>query len=153
MPPTSLGKWLKKVTPDDAGLTRPPAVVRVSSHKHEVRSIAQGYFQSQFRVTVYKEVVRPTHDSIKRERALTKVTNAFWTVHHPRRHKPTDKLPNRTDVEDWWMRNEYDINMWSEHVTHKLVRQGESILRIVSLTGSGRYLANGCETGSVLGLR
>jgi hypothetical protein len=31
-------------------------------------SIAHGYFQSQFRVQAYKEVDRPTHDSIKRER-------------------------------------------------------------------------------------
>jgi hypothetical protein len=109
---------LTKATPDDTVLTRPLVATRVSVHKDEVRSITHGCFQSQFRVSLYKEVDRPTHDSIKRERALTKVTNAFWTVHHPRRHKPTDKLPNRTDVEDWWMRNEYDINMWSEHVTH-----------------------------------
>jgi hypothetical protein len=30
-------------------------------------------------VLVYKGVDRPTHDSIKRERALVKVTNAFMT--------------------------------------------------------------------------
>jgi hypothetical protein len=29
MPPTALDKWLKKATPDDTGLTRPPAT-RVS---------------------------------------------------------------------------------------------------------------------------
>jgi hypothetical protein len=33
MPPTSLDKWLKKVTPDDTGLTRPPPTERVSVHK------------------------------------------------------------------------------------------------------------------------
>ena len=70
---------------------------------------AHGYFQSQ-RVTVYKEVGRPTHDSIKREQALVKVTNDFIT-------------------------------------------KGERILIIVRLTGLGSYLANGCETGSVLGFR
>ena len=36
--PTVLEKWLKKVTPDDTGLTRPPVVMRVSAHKDEVRS-------------------------------------------------------------------------------------------------------------------
>ncbi len=39
MPPTTLDNWLKKATPDDTGLTRPPAAVRVSEHKDEVRSI------------------------------------------------------------------------------------------------------------------
>ena len=76
MSPTALDKWLKKATPDDTGLTRPPAVARVSAHKVEVRSIDHGYFQSQFRVPVYKEVDRPTHDSIKREQALVKVTRS-----------------------------------------------------------------------------
>ncbi len=36
-PPTALDKWLKKVTTDDTGLTRPPDVVCVSGHKDEVR--------------------------------------------------------------------------------------------------------------------
>jgi hypothetical protein len=58
--PTEVDKWLKKATSDDTGLTRPPAVVRVSGHKDEVRTIAHGYFQSQLRVLVYKEVVRQT---------------------------------------------------------------------------------------------
>jgi hypothetical protein len=56
MSPTTLDKWLKKATPDDTGLTRPPAVARVIVHKDEVRSIVHGYFQSQFRVPVYKVV-------------------------------------------------------------------------------------------------
>jgi hypothetical protein len=76
MSPTTLDKWLKKTTPDDTGLTRPPVVTRVSAHKDEVRSIVHGYFQSQFRVSLYKEVDRPTHDSIKREQTLSTVTNS-----------------------------------------------------------------------------
>jgi hypothetical protein len=52
MPPTALDKWSKKETPDDTGLTRPPAVERISAHKDEVRSIAHGYLQSQLRVPV-----------------------------------------------------------------------------------------------------
>ena len=96
MPPTPLDNWLKKATPDDTGLIRPPAAARVSAHKDEVRSIAHGYFQSQFRVPVYKDVGRPTHDSIKREQALTKVTNVFMTQYSI----PTDthelpKLPTK----------------------------------------------------------
>ena len=79
MPPTALDKWLKKTTPDDTGLTRPPVVERVSTHKDEVRSIVHGYFQSQFRVPVYKVVDRPTQASIQREEALTTVANAFMT--------------------------------------------------------------------------
>ena len=107
MPPTALNKWLKKATPDDTGLTRPPAAARVSARKDEVRSIAHGYFQSQFRVPVYKEVGRPRHDSIKREQALTKVTNAFmaqYTIPIDTNQLPPclaqtgNKLPSRTDV-------------------------------------------------------
>ena len=56
--PATLDKWLKKATPDDTGLTRPPTVSRVSTHKDEFRSIDHGYFQSQFRMSVYKEVGR-----------------------------------------------------------------------------------------------
>ncbi len=37
MHPTEVDKWLKKATSDDTGLTRPPAVVRVSGHKDEVQ--------------------------------------------------------------------------------------------------------------------
>ena len=77
MSPTALDKWLKKATPDDTGLTRPPVVERVSTHKDEVRSIVHGYFQSQFRVPVYKVGGRPTQTSIQREQALTTVTNTF----------------------------------------------------------------------------
>ena len=117
MPPTPLDNWLKKATPDDTGLTRPPVVIRVSTHKDEVRSIVHGYFQSQFRVPVYKEVVRPTHGSIKPEQALTKVTNAFMTQYTiPIDTNHLTKLPSRTDVETWWMNNEQTMNLWSEHV-------------------------------------
>ena len=42
--PTVLDKRLKKATPDDTGLTRPPVAIRVSAHKDEVRSIVHGYF-------------------------------------------------------------------------------------------------------------
>jgi hypothetical protein len=82
MSPTTLDKWFRKVTTDDTGLTRRPDVVRVSEHKDEVRWIGHGYFRSQFRVSVYKEVDRPTHDSIKREQALTKVTSVFVTQYN-----------------------------------------------------------------------
>jgi hypothetical protein len=54
MSSTLLDNWLKKVIPVDTGLT---------------------HFQSQFRVTVYKTMGHPTHDSIKREEDLVKVTN------------------------------------------------------------------------------
>ena len=67
--PTALDKWLKKATVDDTGLTRPPVAIRVSAHKDEVRSIFHGYFQSQFRVPVYKVVGRSRQDAIKREEA------------------------------------------------------------------------------------
>jgi hypothetical protein len=116
MSPTDLDTWLKKTTLDDTGLTRPPAVALVSTHKDEVRSIDHGYFQSQFRVPVYKEVGRPTHDSIKREQVLTKVTNAFMVQYTiPIDTNQLSKLPSRTDVEVWWMSNEQTINLWSEH--------------------------------------
>ena len=72
-----MDKWLQKTKPGDKGLTRPPASGHISTHKNEVRSIARGYFQNQFRVTSYKQVGRPTHDSIKRQQALGKVTNDF----------------------------------------------------------------------------
>jgi hypothetical protein len=116
MPPTPLDNWLKKETPDDTGLIRPPAAARVSAHKDEVRSIAHGYFQSQFRVQVYKDVGRPTHDSIKREQALTKVTNVFMAQYSiPTDTNELPKLPSRNDVETWWMSNEQVINLRSEH--------------------------------------
>ncbi len=50
IPATTLDNWLKKTTPDDTGLIRPPAETCVGVHKDEVRSIGHGYFQSQFRV-------------------------------------------------------------------------------------------------------
>jgi hypothetical protein len=43
MPPTALDKWLKNATPDDTGLTRPPAAAHFSAHKDEVRSIVHGF--------------------------------------------------------------------------------------------------------------
>ena len=116
MSPTDLDTWLKKTTLDDTGLTRPPAVALVSTHKDEVRSIDHGYFQSQFRVPVYKEVGRPTHDSIKREQGLTKVTNVFMAQYSiPTDTNELSKLPSRNDVETWWMSNEQAINFRSEH--------------------------------------
>ncbi len=63
------------------GLTRPPVVVYVSTHKDEVRLIVHGYFQSQFRVPSCKEVDRPTHDSIKREQDLTNLVDDQWSGH------------------------------------------------------------------------
>ncbi len=72
-----MDKWLKKATPGNKGLTRPPASEHVSVHKNEVRSIVRGNFQNRFRVSAYKQVGRPTHDSQKREESLEKVTNAF----------------------------------------------------------------------------
>ena len=64
----------------------------VSAHKNEVRSIVHGYFQNIFRVTVFKQVGRPTHDSQKREEDLVKVTNVFMEQYT----LPTDtnQLPN-----------------------------------------------------------
>jgi hypothetical protein len=59
------------------GLTRPPVSARVSAHKIEVRSITREFFQIQFRVSSYKHVGRPTHDSQKREEDLEKLTNVF----------------------------------------------------------------------------
>jgi hypothetical protein len=37
-----MDKWLKKSTPGDKGLTRPPSSARVSTHTNEVRSITHG---------------------------------------------------------------------------------------------------------------
>ena len=100
MPFLQVDKWLKKATPDDTGLTRPPVAMRVSAHKDEVRSIVHGYFQSQFRVPVYKVVGRPRQDSIKREEALTTVTNAFMSQYTiPIDTNELPKLPSRDDVE------------------------------------------------------
>jgi hypothetical protein len=90
--------------------------MRVSAHKDEVRSIVHGYFQSQFRVPVYKVVGRPTQDSIKREEVLTTVTNAFmpqYTIPIDTNQLP--ELPTRDDVETWWMTNDQSMNLRSEH--------------------------------------
>ena len=47
---------------------------------------------------------------------LTKVTNTFMTQHTiPTDTNQLSKLPSRTDVEVWWMINDQDINLWSEH--------------------------------------
>ena len=66
------------------------------------KAIARGYFRSQFRVAVYKQVGRPTHDSQRREEALEKVTNVFmeqYTLHTDTHELPD--LPTRNDVEIW----------------------------------------------------
>jgi hypothetical protein len=65
---------------------------------------------------VYKVVDRPRQDSIKREEALTTVTNAFmgqYTIPIDTNELP--KLPSRDDVETWWMTNQQAINLRSEH--------------------------------------
>ena len=72
-----MDRWLQKAKEGDKGLTRPPASSCVSQHKNEVRSGARGFFQSQFRVSAYKSVGRPRHDSQKREDTVEKVTNVF----------------------------------------------------------------------------
>ena len=72
-----MDKWLKKSTPGDKGLTRPPSSAHVSTHKNEVRSIVHGHFQNRFKVSPYRQVGRPTHYSQKREETLEKVTNVF----------------------------------------------------------------------------
>ncbi len=46
-----MDRWFQKTKEGDKGLTRPPASVRVSQHKNEVRSIVRGFFQNQFRVS------------------------------------------------------------------------------------------------------
>ncbi len=111
-----MDQWLQKAKPGDKGLTRPPVSVRVSAHKNEVRSIARGFFQIQFRVPGYKHVGRPTHDSQKREEALEKVTNVFMEQYT----LPTDtneipNLPTRDDVKTWWLSNEEAMNLRSEN--------------------------------------
>ena len=131
-----MSQWLQKAKPGDKGLTRPPVSARVSEHKNEVRSIARGFFQIQFRVSGYKHVGRPTHDSQKREDVVEKVTNVFMEQYT----LPTDtneipNLPSRDDVKTWWLSNEETMN-----------------LRVASHTGEGRYPSNQNETGSVLRL-
>jgi len=74
-----MDQWLQKAKPGDKGLTRPPDSACVSEHKNEIRSVARGFFQIQFRVPAYKHVDRPTHDSQKREDTLEKVTNVCYT--------------------------------------------------------------------------
>ncbi len=116
MTPTALDKWLKKATPDDTGLRRPAVVSRVSANKDDVRSIVHGYFQSQFRVPVYKVVDRPAQPSIQREQDLTTVTNVFMAQYTiPIDTNQLPKLPSRDDVETWWMTNEQTMNLRSEH--------------------------------------
>ncbi len=111
-----MDQWLQKAKPGDKGLTRPPASARVSAHKNEVRSIARGFFQIQFRVPAYKHVGRPTHDSQKREEALEKVTNVFmeqYTLSTDTNEIPN--LPTRDDVKTWWLSNEEAMNLRSEN--------------------------------------
>jgi hypothetical protein len=102
-----MDQWFQKVKPGDKGLTRPPPLVCVSPNKNEVRSITRGFFQIQFRVSSYKHVDRPTHDSQKRQEVLEKVTNVFMEEYT----LPTDKnkipnLPTRDDVKTWWLSSE-----------------------------------------------
>ncbi len=93
--------------------SRPPTVTRVSSHKDVVRSIVHGYFQSQFRGSSYKEVDRPTHDSIKREQTLSTVTHTFMTQYTiPIDKNQLPKLPIRGDVQTGWMSYETTSNTW-----------------------------------------
>ncbi len=109
-------QWFQKAKPGDKGLTRPPASPRISEHKNEVRSIVRGFFQIQFRVSVYKHVGRPRHDSQKREDTVEKVTNVFMEQYT----LPTDtneipNLPSRDDVKTWWLSNEETMNLRSEN--------------------------------------
>jgi hypothetical protein len=85
-------QWLQKAKPGDKGMTRPPTSVCVSEHKNEVRSIARGFFQIQFRAPAYKHVGRPTQNSQKRDTPLEKVTNVFMEQYT----LPTDtnEIPN-----------------------------------------------------------
>jgi hypothetical protein len=95
---TMMDKWLKKVTPGDKGLTRPPDSSRVSTHKNEVRSMVRGHFQNRFKVTPYKQVGRPTHDSQKREETLEKVTNVLMEQYTlPTDTNELSNLPTRSD--------------------------------------------------------
>ncbi len=56
---------------------------------------------------MYKEVDRPTHDSIKQEQTLVKVTNIFMSQYIILKDtNQLSKLPSRIDVEAWWMNNE-----------------------------------------------
>jgi hypothetical protein len=56
---------------------------------------------------VYKVVVSQRQDSIKREEALTTVTNAFMGQYNiPIDTNELPKLPSRDDVETWWMTNQ-----------------------------------------------
>ncbi len=94
----TMDQWLEKAKPGDKGLTRPPVSAHVSEHKDEVRSIPRGFFQIQFRVSVYKHVGRPTYDSQKREDSVEKVTNVFMEQYT----LPTDtnEIPNLHSRDD-----------------------------------------------------
>ncbi len=143
--PTALDKWLKTVTSDDTGLTRPPPPVRVSAHKDEVRSIVHGYFQSQFRapgltrppaparVSQHKDEVRSIvhgyfHSQFRVPGYQSYVVGVQWTSRYPltcqtgRKH--TQNCQTDIHLQDSWL-----------------------------TPATGSYLANGCETGSVLGLK
>ena len=110
-----MDQWLQKEKPGDNALTRPPASARVSAHKNEVRSIARGYFQNQFRVPAYKHVGRPTQDSQKRDEALDKVTNVFMEQYT----LPTDtnELPNLTTRIDILFHRSY-FHVWTMKGAH-----------------------------------
>ena len=67
-------------------------------------------FPNEFRVSVYNQVGRPTHDSQKREEFLEKVTNVFMEQYT----LPTN-LPTRNDVEIWCLSNDETINLRSKN--------------------------------------
>jgi hypothetical protein len=81
---------------------------------------------------VCKEVARPTHHSIKREKPLVKVTNAFMTqCTIPIDTNQPPKLPSRTDLEVWWMNNEQEEEKWEEE--EKESEETEDLLSTLSL--------------------
>ncbi len=71
VPPFFVPSVVKEV---EGELTRPPTLTHVSTHQNEVRSIVRGYFQNRFKVSEYKQVGRPIHDSQKQEETLEKVS-------------------------------------------------------------------------------
>jgi hypothetical protein len=95
-----------------------------------------GYCQSQFRVSVYKQVGRP-HDSQKRQEDLPKVTNAFMEQYT----LPTDtnqlpNVPSRNDVETWWLTNEQTRSICVLNMTGLLMYDVHSSERLGRVTPS-----------------
>ncbi len=77
-----MAQWLEKVKPGDKGLTRPPVSARVSEHKNEVRSITRGFFQIQFRVSVYKHVGKVTNFFMEQYTLPTDTPHTVTTTTH-----------------------------------------------------------------------